>query len=245
MNRVLLATLLIALFLACAQDETPSGMVLIPGGKFTLGFDPAGDLPAVVVDRTAHLNAQPLQKFDLKPFYIDMFEVTYDEFLKFKPKAAYKTGKPEDPMRGVSWYEADAYCMWLDKRLPTEFEWEKAARGSTDDRLFVWGNGFKRKDANLGKKVMPAGSFPKDKSPYGIYDMTGNVSEWTASEYIPYPGSKFKDDNFNRGLKVIRGASYYKRDHGFMKEFAMVAHRNFAPGKILTWDTGFRCAKDV
>jgi len=245
LKQVSLLCWLLILSLACAKDGPPKDMVLIPAGEFTLGFDPSGDLPAVVVDRTAHLNAQPLQKYKLDAFYIDKFEVTYKQFLKFKSKAAYKTGKPDEPMRGISWYEADAYCMWIGKRLPTEFEWEKAARGP-DERLFVWGNDFKdRKDANLGKKVMPIGSFPKDKSPYGIYDMTGNVSEWTASEYIPYPGSKFKDDNFNRGLRVVRGASYYKRDHGFMKEFAMIAHRNFAPPKILTWDTGFRCAKDV
>ena len=219
-------------------------MAYIPAGEFTLGFDPSGDLPAVVVDRTVHLNAQPLQKYKLNEFYIDKFEVTYGQFLKFKAKAAYKTGKPNEPMRGISWYEADAYCLSQDKRLPTEFEWERAARGDYD-HLFVWGNGFKRKDANLGKKLMPVGSYPKDKSPYAVYDMTGNVSEWTASEYTPYPNSKFNDDNFNRGLRVVRGASFYKRDHGFMKEFAMIAHRNFAPPKILTWDTGFRCAKDA
>ena len=198
----------------------------------------------MVIDSTAHLNSQPQQSYQLKSFYIDKYEVNYSQFIKFKPMAAYKTGKPEEPVRGVSWYEADAYCMWVEKRLPSEFEWEKAARG-TDDRLFVWGNNFNRKFANLGKRVMPSGSFPKDKSPYGLYDMTGNVSEWTSSEYIPYSNSKFKDENFYRGLKVIRGASYYKREHGFMKEFAMIAHRNFAPPKILAWDTGFRCARDT
>lgn len=217
-------------------------MIFIPGGEFKLGIDAFKELPAFLSDHTTSLNAQPMHKHHVDAFYIDTYEVTYAQFLRFKPQVKYDGGKPREPMRGVDWYEADAYCLWAGKRLPSEFEWEKAARGG-DGRLFVWGNEFHREYASLGKSVQPAGSFERDKSPYGVYDMNGNASEWTASPYEPYPNSQYKDANFGKGLKVIRGGSFYKREHGFMKEFMMLTHRNAAPPTIRTWDTGFRCAK--
>lgn len=216
-------------------------MVLIPEGEFLLGLDPQTHLPRVMNDRTMNQNAQPQQNYFVDSFYLDMYEVTYDEFLLFKPRAKYKEGKEGDPVRGVDWYEAEAYCLWLGKRLPTEFEWEKAARG-TDGRLFVWGNEFHRTDSNLGRSVMPPGSFVKDKSPYGALDMNGNVSEWTASPYEAYPNSTFVDEQFGKNLKVIRGGSISRIEHGFMEEFAMIPYRNFAPPNRRALDTGFRCA---
>ena len=111
----------------------------------------------------------------------------------------------KDPVRGISWYEAEAYCLWLGKRLPTEFEWERAARGR-EGNLYVWGNEFNRENANFGKTVQPGGSFPKDTNEAGAQDLTGNVSEWTGSWYQPYPGSLFKDANYGEKYKVIRGA---------------------------------------
>ena len=96
-------------------------------------------------DTTLSLNAQPAQKIYLKSFFIDQFEVTYEAFHRFKPKFRYETVNPNEPIRGVSWYEADAYCLFQGKRLPTEFEWEKAARGP-DERLFVWGKQFRQEN---------------------------------------------------------------------------------------------------
>lgn len=216
-------------------------MVLIPAGEFRLGAGTLKNLATFLPDGTTGRNAQPMRNYFVDAFYIDIYEVTYHQFMRFKPQARYESGKPREPMRGVSWYEADAYCMWRGKRLPTEFEWEKAARGQ-DERLFVWGNEFHKSYANFGKTVRPAGSFEKDKSPFAVYDMNGNVSEWTASSYEPYPDSQYTEENFGKGFKVIRGGSYYKRAHGFMKEFVMLSHRNTAPPAMRMSDTGFRCA---
>ena len=217
-------------------------MVYVPPGNFILGFGPANYLKQFMSDQTAGRNAQPSQTLNIDGFYIDRFEVTYKQFLLFKPQAKYEDGRQNEPIRGVSWYEADAYCMWIGKRLPTEFEWEKTARG-TDDRLFVWGNEFKRENANLGNKVLPVGNLKTDVSPFQVHDMNGNVSEWMANWYQPYPNSEYEDENFGERYKVIRGGAFQKKEHGFMKEFTMLSYRNFSPPDQRFWDTGFRCSK--
>ena len=232
---------LISPVLIPACNHSPDTMVLIPGGKFKLGLNPSDQLLAFISDQTTYLNAQPMQEVDLPSFYIDRWEVTNGQFKQFKPLSTYE-GKINEPIRGVSWYEADAFCIWANKRLPSELEWEKAARGP-DGRLFVWGNEFNQSFANFGKIVRRRGAFKKDQSVYGVWDMNGNVSEWTADFYEAYPISKYQDQNFGNKFKVIRGGSFYKRAHGFMKEFVMVTHRNFAPPKIHALDTGFRCAR--
>ena len=195
-------------------------------------------------DATLSLNAQPAQKTYLKSFFIDQFEVTYETFHRFKPRFRYETANPNEPIRGVSWYEADAYCLFQGKRLPTEIEWEKAARGP-DERLFVWGKQFRQENANFGKQVRPVGSLPNDTSIYGIGDLNGNVSEWTANWYNPYKNSEFKDNLYGEKVKVIRGGSFHKTRHGLMKEFTVLSYRNFAPPQERFWDTGFRCAKSI
>ena len=219
-------------------------MILIPGGKFTLGINPKDKVIQMMSDMTLSLNAQPAQKIYLDAFYIDQYEITYEEFHRFKPILEYEIKDPTEPIRGVNWYEADAYCLSKEKRLPTEIEWEKAARG-TDGRLFVWGSDFNQDYANFGKQVLIVGSNLKDSSVYGLADMNGNVSEWTADWYKPYPNSKFQDKLFGENVKVLRGGSYHKIEHGFIKEFAIVSYRNYAPPRDRFWDTGFRCAKSL
>jgi formylglycine-generating enzyme required for sulfatase activity len=239
LKRTLSAFLFLVSFLACQQNITD--MVLIPPGEFTLGISSDKNAPRFMSERTASKNAQPQQKYYLDSFYIDRYEVTYEDFMRFKPLAKYKTLKSNEPIRGISWYEADAYCLWIGKRLPTEFEWERAARGD-NNFLFVWGQEFHDDWANFGKTVSPVGSFEKDVSRDGVYDMNGNVSEWTSSWYLPYPNSTHKDENFGDKYKVTRGAGIQKREHGFMKEFTTLTYRNFIPPSGRFWDTGFRCA---
>ncbi len=193
-------------------------------------------------DTTSSQNAQPLHEVTLPDFYIDIYEITYGDFLKFKSNANYSDDVLTNPIRGVSWYEAEAYCLWLGKRLPTEIEWEKAARG-TDGRRFVWGNEFNKENANFGKTVKPGGGWEKDKSAYNIYDLNGNVSEWTSSWYLPYPNAPYQDKNYGKKYKVIRGGAINKTEHGFLEEFNSLYYRNFAPPSLRSWDTGFRCAK--
>jgi len=182
---------------------------MIPKGEFTLGVDPNNEIIQFMSDATLLLNAQPAQKVYLKAFFIDQFEVTFESFNRFKPKFKYETMNSSEPIRGVSWYEADAYCLSQGKRLPTELEWEKAARGS-DERLFVWGDQFSQENANFGNQVRSIGSLPSDTSVYGVSDLNGNVSEWTASWYNSYKNSEFKDMLYGENVKVIRGGSFHK-----------------------------------
>ena len=233
--------LLIAfVLLGCNKTDHPE-MVQIPAGDFILGFDSSLEIKPFISENTTGLNAQPKQTLFLETFFIDQYETTYEEFLKFKPKAKYSTHFINEPVRGVSWFEADSYCLSIGKRLPTEFEWEKAARGS-DNRLFVWGNDFNKGNANFSKKVIEIHTKNKDKSIFGVWGMNGNVSEWTSSWYQPYPNSSHQDENYGKKLKVTRGGSYFKRDHGFMKDFVMIPFRNISPLNARFWDTGFRCA---
>lgn len=224
-----------------SSSKPPEGMVLIPAGQFIFGADPSSNLSSFMSDTTSSQNASPSQTGNLPSFYLDKYEVTYGDFIRFKPKAKYPDGRVDHPIRGVSWYEAEAYCFWLNKRLPTELEWEKAARGS-EGFVFVWGNEFNKEKANFGKAVKRVGSFPEDKSVFGIFDLNGNVSEWTASVYEPYPGSTYKDPNFGKKLRVVRGGAYNKREHGFLQVFATLSFRNPVPPTMRSWDTGFRCA---
>ena len=243
MNK-LFPILLAAILLVSCDRQKHIGMILVPEGQFTLGLNPQSNLLQFMSDKTASLNAQPEQQYFLEAFYIDKFEVTYEEFISFKPQAKYPTRQKNLAVSGVSGHEAEAYCLWAGKRLPTEYEWEKAARGN-DNRIFVWGKDFEKGTANFGKQVLPVNSLEGDISTYRIWGMNGNVSEWTSSWYQPYPNSTYRDKNYGKKYKVTRGGSIHKREHGFMKEFTMLPYRNISPPKMRFWDTGFRCAKSA
>lgn len=232
------------MFVASCQGNKPDDMVLIPASKFQFGIDPVRTKEFFNLPQSSGANAQPARVIHLDSFYIDRYEVSYQDFIKFKPKAKYETISVLEPVRGVSWFEADAYCMWRGKRLPSEREWEKAARGS-DGFLFTWGNAYQDEYANFSQTVRPVGQTPHDISPYKIHDLNGNVAEWTDDWYQAYPDSDHKDPNFGKTFKVTRGGAIRKNDHGFMKEFSMVSFRNFAPPHLRFWDTGFRCAQSL
>src|SRR6478609_5368703 len=178
-----------------ALMDAPEGMVAIPAGWFVMGSDPS-------VDRDAGPQEQPQRWIYLDSFMLDRYEVTNVHYLRFILGAGaavppYWKDDPfpdkvaRHPVIGVSWHDADAYCRWAGKRLPTEAEWEKAARG-TDDRRFPWGNVEPtHKHLNFNqqwqgeKTLMPVGSYEAGKSPFGVYDMAGNVWEWVADWYDP------------------------------------------------------------
>lgn len=244
MKRFHIIILIVFFSAAACNSGKPQDMVLIPSGSFKFGIDPEKTHEYFNLPQSSGSNAQPMKTIKLKSFWIDKFEVAYKDFIKFKPSGKYKVDSIQEPVRGVSWYEADAYCLWLGKRLPTEREWEKAARGA-DGRLFTWGNEFNEHNANFGSKVLIPSPSTKDVSPFQVFNMNGNLAEWTSSWYQAYPDSKYKDPNFGKKFKVTRGTAIRKSDHGFMKEFSMIPFRNFAPPHLRFWDTGFRCAKSV
>jgi len=224
----------------------PPGMVYVPEGEFVRGsYGGASDeRPALPVYQGA--------------FFIDVTPVTNLEYAKFiqatdhKPPLTWKTvsftpGAGNLPVTGVTWQDAYYYSIWAEKRLPTETEWEKAARG-TDARAFPWGNNWEPTFANWGGNprfytaatIQPVGSFPDDKSPYGCLDMAGNVKEWTSSWYKPYGPTDFKNEDFGEKFVVVRGGSYLSQDKNYLRTSNRAHVRPDDAG-----DIGFRCVKDV
>ena len=193
----------------------------------------------------------PEHNVSLPAFWIDVYEVTNARYRKcveagacYEPQDLrfYQDGRyANHPVVFVTWYEADAYCHWLGERLPAEAEWEKAARGSQGPD-YPWGSDPSPEKLNAGLRVggtLPVGSFPEGASPYGALDMAGNVWEWTADWYLPYPGSKFQSDLFGEKYKVVRGGSW---NHPI--EDARSFHRDIASPARALHVVGFRCAAD-
>lgn len=181
-----IALLIIALLLySCKQGGWPGKeeMIHIPAGKFIIGSNDE-DTNQLAKEFGARqkvffMNERPVRELYLKDFYIDKFEVTNRDYKKFVESTGYpppphwKYGtydqkrKIHSVMR-VSWFDADAYCKWLGKRLPVEEEWEKAARGPNGNK-YPWGNEFDEKKANLRQgDTVPAGKMANDKSFYGV-----------------------------------------------------------------------------
>ena len=248
------------------HKDTPKDMVLVPGGEFALGLDPqAADqlaaefrVPRLMRSRT--IDAQTLgQQTDLPSFYIDKHEVTNAQYKAFAdatgaepPHSSHWVGKdlrPEfqqHPVAGVTCAQAYAYAKWAGKRLPTEKEWEKAARG-TDGRVFPWGRQFDPEYAvtaarrQPSKGSLPVGSAPEDRSPYGVLDMAGNVQEWTQSFFNPYREDQPLLSAEKDTMRVVRGAGFDELD-GFL---ATATVRRAVPGNLREPSLGFRCAKDI
>jgi len=219
-------------------------MVEIPAGEFTMGNDGGDD------------DEKPAHTVTLEAFEIDMFEVTNADFARFVEETGYQTeaekageagwrayaeGKNNHPVVKVTWNDADAYCQWAGKRLPTEAEWEKAARGE-EGSVYPWGNEWDPAKANTKESgfrgTVAVGSFAEGASPYGVFDMAGNVSEWTADWYQPYPGSTYQSEYFGEKFKVTRGGGWYKE-----ADKVTASHRNCTSLSAANDDLGFRCAR--
>ncbi len=225
--------------LAQTGRGVPSGMALIPAGPFWMGLD---ELPPDTP--WGQEDARPKHPVTLPAFYIDRYEVAYGDYQKQDPSLKIPGRVPKFPVTDVTWFEADRYCQSVGKRLPSEAEWEKAARG-TDARPYPWGDEFDPKKTNTGLSLMPAGAHPADRSPYGVFDMAGNVSEWTDSWYQPYPGTKHRSIDFGIFQKVVRGGSFNVNRHFADEMFAQVTFRNFQRPDASGPDNGFRCAKSL
>ncbi|NJK89147.1 MAG: formylglycine-generating enzyme family protein [Myxococcales bacterium] len=225
--------------------EVASEQVPIPAGTLLMG------------DRNGDPSEYPEIRVSVRPFSIDRFEATNRQYrrcvdVKVCDPTPYLDhavlGQADHPVVGVSWFDAEAYCTWLGRRLPTEAEWEYAAKGD-DLRKWTWSGRFEEGRAN-GRSgdpfdlTAPVGSFSEGVSPFGVHDLSGNAAEWVQDWFDPtwYRTSQQKLDP--RGPadgreKVVRGGSYRDVSHGLR----VAARFGKSPTEIE--DTlGFRCATD-
>ena len=221
-----------------------AALLLVPGGEFTMGSGSA--------TRQVHVDA----------FYMDKYEVTaarYEKFLKGAARrepdnwSSIKFPQEADrPVTGVDWGDAGAYCRWAGKRLPTEAEWEKAARG-TDGRLYPWGNdppnprlaNYKQDQSySSSGSVTEVGSYEAGKSPYGLYDMAGNVWEWVTDwyddDYYRNGPARNPPGPANGDEKVVRGGSW-----SFQAQSLLTVSRLWFAPTMRAGFVGFRCAQDA
>jgi formylglycine-generating enzyme required for sulfatase activity len=258
-------------------------MVLIPGGLFDMGTDGSEILTLQQlfdVKRADIFSAEvPKHQVTLSHFYLDKHEVTNAEFKRFinaNPEwrrdripaklhngnylnhwngEDYPQGKANHPVVNVSWYAAVAFCQWEAKRLPTEAEWEYAARGGLKNKMFPWGDEPADKSrANYGASgignTAAVGTYPGNG--FGLFDMAGNVWEFLSDEWRPYPsapqvnpvagGNLYTDDSFYlvTTRRVIRGGSW-----GGAPVNLRVAYRDSHPPDGARDFVGFRCAQSV
>ena len=200
----------------------------------------------------SHLHKVPLEQLRFiaaEKIKLDMDTTVMekDELITEMSKAI--TALDNHPVSDVSWHDANAYCRWLGKQLPTEAQWEKAARGPNGN-IFPWGNQWDSKLANTGDDeawengTSPVGVYKQNVSHYGVYDMAGNVWEWVDDWYAPYPGSDFTSEFFGKQAKVIRGGGGGV-GHYAISYFYRGSTRQFSEPNLETEDVGFRCAKPL
>ena len=236
------------------RERDPVPMVNVAEGSFIRGSG----------TEAGRADERPRRTIYLSAFMIDQYEVTNAQYLKFiaatghkEPLNVYGTGSLFDvqgignvPVVQVTWHDAADYCQWVGKRLPTEAEWEKAARG-TDGRSYPWGDkvpslrhvNFNRDWVATGT-LLPVGSLPAGVSPYGVHDMSGNAREWVrdwyANDYYRVAPDRNPTGPETGLLKVIRGGSW----HSFESDIRTAA-RGKGGFALKTHGTGFRCARDV
>ncbi len=200
--------------------EDIDGMITIPAGEFVMGDASIGNQRTVELGR----------------FQIDKYEVVNAQYQQFAEETDHKTPwgtypaeLADYPVTGVSWEDAQAYCEWAGKRLPSEAEWEKAARGD-DGRIYPWGDAWQEGVANTQESgvenVQAVGGYEAGISPYGVHDMAGNAAEWVNDWF-----------DAEQQAKIIRGGSA-----NAVQKWAQTFSRNQAPPNFSLDSLGFRCA---
>lgn len=214
------------------SDDPYARMCYIPAGEFVMGSE------------IGHDDAKPAHQIMVPEFYIDAYEVTNAQYKLFDPAHAFAEGMDWHPVVNVTWEEAQAYAEWVGKRLPSEAEWEKAARGGSKGYLYPWGEIFDPTRCNTeesgNRRLTPVNLYPGGRSPYKVHDMFGNVLEWTADRYRPYPGSQYDSPDFQENFVVLRGCPWIHQG-----KVSNCATRTYAPADNRSNFIGFRCVKDV
>ena len=222
-------------------------MILIPGGEFQMGLKPDSPLAEKYPD------ALPAHKVHIDPFYIDKHEVTNTHYAKYVEETGVKSSLfsnnpvyngSQQPVVGIRYGDAVSYAQWVGKRLPTEAEWEKAARGA-DGRIFPWGSEFSSDKCNAYPNQINApqkvGTYPEGASPYGVMDMAGNVSEWVYDLYGRYyyqnsPSRNPRGPVGKGEARIVRGGNYKSDPDDVMSVVRFQAGAYAAFPSI-----GFRC----
>jgi len=246
--------------LTAAEWQQLSDMATIPAGLFVMGTN----------DPRSNAQNRPEHRVELPAYRIDKYPVTQAQYARFIAATRYRPplnwegghiqqGMKLHPVTMVSWFNARDYCQWAGKRLPSEAEWEKAARG-TDGRRWPWGNGMHPERLNtyyVAGNTTAVTDYPTGASPYGVMDMAGNVQEWTADIFKPYPGAnasdkiykpKLQDESYMQGseekeqllYRVMRGGSW-KSDPFSTTTY----HRNYSLPNYASDFFGFRCVAKV
>lgn len=254
-----------------AETVAPEKMVLVNAGGFVRGIDKTSS------NKNSFNDEGPAKMVYLPSYLIDKYEVSnaeYTEFIKATDYAApaywdhHQLNQPEQPVTGVNWFDANAYCHWANKRLPTEAEWEKAARGPAG-LIYPWGNELDYDKANFAKGktgqrhiTAPVDSHPEGKSYYGAYNMAGNVFEWVQDWYDPnyYKDSKSIRNPQGPLFGLIGSDNTLSEEHIAGKKKVIRGGSWFAPPQSITtthrfWNNpmnnsygvglGFRCARDL
>jgi serine/threonine-protein kinase len=221
----------------------PDGMVYLPGGKFTMGRN------------DGESDEGPAHQVEVEPFFLDIYEVSNQEYQKFieatgrqAPKhwnnnGSFGFGEGTLPVTYVTWEDATSYAKWANKRLPTEEEWEFAARGGDKQFLYPWGNEYKEGYANINRpgqsKPSSVRNFEMDVSPFGIRNMGGNVSEWVQNYYTEKYGAQP-----NQRLRVYRGGNFLDDPERSTNTFRWSDFPIDIPDNQML-RVGFRCAQDL
>jgi formylglycine-generating enzyme required for sulfatase activity len=214
-------------------------MVYLPGGTFVMG------------DNQGKAHELPSHEVSLTPYYMDVHEVTVNQYETFLLETGYEKpafwqpelDRPDDPVIGITWFDASAYAAWIGKRLPTEAEWEYAARGGTLGKMYPWGDDPDTRKANFSSTgISPVKRFQSNE--YGLYDMIGNVWEWCSDWYSENYYETTPRDNpkgpFTGTHKVLRGGTWYSNE-----EQVRITNRYYALPDIRSFHIGFRCVKSA
>ena len=221
------------------SGDVPEAVIFIHGGTFLMGSND-GDS-----------DEKPPHEVTVESFYMDAHEVTIAQYKVFADATARplppfwqpELDKPDEPVAGVSWYDAQAYAAWAGKRLPTEAEWEYAARGGTSGQKYFWGDTPDRSFANYGSfGIVQVKKFAPNQ--YGLHDMAGNVwewcSDWYGADFYAVSPAAHVTGPVAGVLKVLRGGAWYCGP-----DEVRTANRFYASPDARSFNVGFRCVRDA